>query len=86
MKSPLTLTLYFAAWSCEPKLRILSADGETELIPEQIYQDPSENSSFASEITLTQAQLQAHSSFFLELTATAVKPESGLSLNALMLK
>ena len=84
--SPLTLTLHFTSWSCDTKLRILSSDGATELVPAHIYKHDSENSSFGSEIKLTDAQLRGHSSFVLELTATDVKPDSGLSLNALILK
>ena len=87
-KFPLTLKFHFTTWSCDAKLRILSANGETELVPASEHKHNSENASFGISQKLTKEQLKDHAVFIIELTATDIKSKknSGLSLNALIIK
>ncbi|MFT5882369.1 MAG: serine/threonine protein kinase [Crocinitomicaceae bacterium] len=87
-KSVRMLKLHFTSWNCDAKLRILSADGATELTPAYEYKSDSQNTSFGTSLTFTKEQFNGHDSFLLELTtaeAKSAKP-SGLSLNALILR
>ena len=87
-KYALGLKLHFTTWNCDARLRILSDDGSTEIVPAILYTSDSENTSFGTNHMLTTEQLKGHKSFILELTTAKAKSKklTGISINALIVE